>query len=162
MWGWIAFAVFLEAYSVGMTILARRAGLRHYGLCLIPFAAFFFLDKILPDGFSVFGMRVRALGPLAIKLLIVCVAAYLYMRWGITHLDARNIEPLRQIALVPIGICGIILWLAITASTLTLLFGFGASFRGDMPVCALLVTVPVLLAVMNKEQKTITRIRRKQ
>ena len=59
MWGWIVFAVFLEMYSVSMAMLARRTGIKYYGLCLIPFVAFFFLDKIFPKGFSVFGIRVK-------------------------------------------------------------------------------------------------------
>lgn len=162
MWGWIVFAVFMEAYSVGMTILAYRTGMKNYGFCLIPFVAFFFLDKILPEGFTIIGIRVKKMGALVLKLFVVCLAVYLYMQWGITHLASRNIEPLQQIALVPIGICVIIFWTTITASTLALLFGFEVSFKGEVFVCALLFTAPVLLAVMNKERKTINEFRRKQ
>ena len=162
MWGWIVFAVFLEMYSVSMAMLARRTGIKYYGLCLIPFVAFFFLDKIFPKGFSVFGIRVKALGPLVIKMFVLCLIVYFYMRWGINNLDSRNIEPLKQIALVPISICIIIFWAMLTVSTRELLFGFEESFSGDGVVCALLVTTPVLLACMNKKKKTIKDIRRKQ
>lgn len=162
MWAWVAVALFVEIYSVAMAVLAKRSGVARYGLCLIPFAAFFYADKFLPNGFTVLGIRIKALGPLAVKAFVLALAAYLYARWGISHLDPRNIVPLKQLAMVPIGASAVVLWAAIAASTLELMFGFDSGFRGDNLVCMTLVSTPVILFTLNREKKNYkTDFRRK-
>lgn len=153
MWGWILFTAFLEFYSVGVMILAKRSGMKYYGLCLIPFVSFFYVDKILPEGFTAIVIKFKGLGRLSIKLFLICVVAHVYMSWGIVNLDPRNIAPLKDLALVPVVFCSIILWMGIVASTLTLMFGFGMEFKGERAVCLLLITIPVILALLNKEGK---------
>ena len=163
MLGWIIFFSFLELYSIGVTVLAKRSGLKNYGLCLIPFVAFFYVDKILPDGFVAIVIKFKGLGRLSIKLFLICAAAYAYMLWGIEHLDPRNIEPLKQLALVPIGFCLIALWTGMVASTLTLMFGFGMEFKCEKLVCLLWITIPVILLFLNREGKNYkTEFRRKE
>lgn len=41
MTAWIVFLAYMEIYSVGVTVLAKKSGMQRYGLCLIPFVSFF-------------------------------------------------------------------------------------------------------------------------
>lgn len=162
MWGWIIFAVFIELYAIGMTVLAKNSQMKNYGLCLIPFVAFFYVDKLLPDGFTALAIKIKGFGKLVIVLLLVSIGAYIYMQWGINNMPEAEIEPIIQLMLVPIGISLIIFWVALVASTLTLMFGFGIEFKCEKLVCILLITVPFLLMFMNKDKKNYkTEFRRK-
>lgn len=162
MWGWIAFAIFLELYAVGMTVLAKHSQMENYALCLIPFVAFFYVDKILPDGFSAFTIKINALGKLVVKLLIVSIVAYIYMQWGVHNLPEKEIEPITQLMMVPIGICLIVFWVTLVSSTLTLMYGFGMDLKCERLICILVIPIPFLLMVMNKNKKNYnTEFRRK-
>ncbi len=162
MWGWIAFAIFVELYGVGVTVLAKSSQMKNYALCLIPFVAFFYVDKILPDGFSALTIKINALGKLVVKLLIVSIAAYIYMQWGVHNLPEKEIEPITQLMMVPIGICLIVFWVALVSSTLTLMFGFGAEIKCERLICILVLPIPFLLMFINKNKKNYnTEFRRK-
>lgn len=147
MTAWIVFLVYMEVYSAGMAVLAKKCGMRRYGLCLIPFAAFFYADRIT-GAFSVCGIRVRSLGKLVIKLVLVCVFATVYAYWGLTHLTADNSAPLVQVMWVPAAFSMAVFWLAAVFSAVRILFLLRASFRLDWLVCALFVTVPFLFMFM--------------
>ena len=162
MWGWIAFAIFIEMYAVGMTVLAKKSQMEHYWLCLIPLVAFFYVDKILPNGFSAFTIKFQSLGKLVVKLLVVSLAAYIYMQWGINNLPEKEITPITQLMMVPIGICLIIFWVGLVSSTLTLMFGFGVEFKCERLMCILMFPIPVLMFLINKDGKNYkTEFRRK-
>lgn len=153
MWGWIVFAVFIELYAVGMTVLAKNSQMKNYGLCLIPFVAFFYVDKIMPDGFSALSIKIQSFGKLVVTLLLVSIGAYLYMQWGVHNLPEKEIVPITQLMLVPISICLIIFWLALVYSTLTLMFGFGIEFKCEGLVCMLLFPIPFIMMFMNRSKK---------
>ena len=162
MWGWIAFAIFIELYAIGMTALAKKSQMKNYALCLIPFVAFFYVDKILPNGFSAFTIKINALGKLVVKLVIVSIAAYIYMQWGVHNLPEKEIQPLTQLMLVPICMCVIVFWVALVSSTLTLIFGFGTEIKCERLICILLISIPFLLLAINKDKKNYkTEFRRK-
>ncbi len=162
MWGWIAFAIFIELYAVGMTVLAKNSQMKNYALCLIPFVAFFYVDKILPDGFSAFTIKMNSLGKLAVKLVAVSIAAYIYMQWGVHNLPEKEIVPITQLMMVPISICIIVFWVALVSSTLTLMYGFGTEIKCERLICILLISIPFLLMLINKNKKNYkTEFRRK-
>lgn len=162
MWGWIVFAIFIELFAVGMTVLAKKSQMKKYCLCLIPFVAFFYVDKILPNGFSALSIKIKGLGRLVITLVIISICAYAYMQWGCKNLPEKEIEPITQLMLVPIVICVIILWVALVAATLTLMFGFGMEFKCEKLVCMLLIPIPVILILMNRNNRHYqTEFRRK-
>ena len=153
MWYWIIVGVFIELYAVGMTVLAKNSQIKHYGLCLIPFVAFFYVDKILPQGFSVLSIQVKRFGRSVITLVLVSLGAYLYMQWGVNNLPEKEIVPITQLMFVPIGICLIIFWATVVSSTLTLMFGFGVEFKFEKLVCLLLIPVPFVLLFINRGKK---------
>lgn len=144
MIGWMIFAVYLLGYSVGMTVFAFRRGLKNPALCLIPFVAFFYADKLL-GGYTVCGIKVESLGKLTVKLFAVALAAYLYARWGTLNLNEKNIEPLIQLMCVPVAFCGLIAWLGIAKTSANLLYKYGATFKSCNIACALLLPVPFVL-----------------
>ena len=153
MWGWIIFAIYIELFAVGMTFLAKNSQMKKYCLCLIPFVAFFYVDKILPNGFSALSIKIKNLGRLVITLVIVSILAYIYMQWGRNNLPEKEIGPITQLMLVPIVICVIILWVALVSATLTLMFGFGIEFKCEKLVCALLITIPFILIFINRNNR---------
>ncbi len=162
MWGWIAFAIFIELYAVGMTALAKKSQMKNYALCLIPFVAFFYVDKILPDGFSAMTIKIKNFGKLVIILVIISLGAYVYMQWGVNNLPEKEIKPITQLMLVPITISIIIFWVALVSSTLTLMFGFGLEFKYEKLVCLLFISIPFLMFFINKNKKNYqTEFRRK-
>ena len=153
MTAWIVFLVYMEVYSLGVMLLAKKCGLRKYGLCLIPFVSFFYVDRIL-GGFSVCGIRVKSMGKLVIKLAIVCLFATVYAYWGLTHLTADNSAPLVEVMWVPAAFGMVVFWLTTVFSAVRILFVLRASFRFDWLVCALFVTVPFLfMFVQNRGER---------
>ena len=136
--------------------------MKNYALCLIPFVAFFYVDKILPNGFTSFTIKTNSLGKLVVKLLVVSIVAYIYMQWGVHALPDKEIEPITQFMLVPISICVIVFWVALVSSTLTLIFGFGMEIKCEKLICILLIPIPFLLMFINKSKKNYkTEFRRK-
>ena len=155
MTAWIVFLVYMEIYSAGVMVLAKKFGLQKYGLCLIPFVSFFFVDRIL-GGFSVCGIRVRSMGKLVVKLVIVCLFATAYAYWGLAHLAADDSSPLVQIMWVPAAFSMVVFWLATVFSAVRILFVMRASFRLDWLVCALFITVPFLfMFVHNRGERSV-------
>ena len=162
MWGWIAFAIFVELYAVGMTVLAKNSQMENYLLCLIPFVAFFYVDKILPDGFRSFTIKTNSFGKMIVKMVIISIAAYIYMQWGVHNLPEKEIEPITQLMMVPIGICILVFWVTLVSSTLTLMYGFGMDIPCERLICILLIPIPFLLMFINKNKKNYrTEFRRK-
>ncbi len=156
MTAWIVFLAYMEVYSAGVMLLAKRCNLRKYGLCLIPFVSFFYVDRIL-GGFSVCGIRVKSLGKLVIKLAIVCLLATIYANWGLTHLNAENSAPLVEVMWVPVAFSMIVFWLTTVFSAVRILFEMRASFRLDWLVCALFVTVPFLFMFVRNRGERFAR-----
>ncbi len=151
MIGWIIFAIFLEYYSVGVTVLAKRNGMKNYGLCMIPFYSMFYMNKAL-GSFTVWSIKVEKWGRLAIELTLVCLGAYLYSQWGANHLTPQNAQPLAQIMRVPICACIFIGYLSFVNSTAKALFLMGAEFKCQWLVCALLLPIPFLLAFAGQKR----------
>jgi uncharacterized membrane protein len=75
------------------------------------------------------------------------------MQWGIHNLPEKEIVPITQLMLVPIGICAIIFWVVAVSATLTLMFGFGMEFKGEKLVCILLIPIPFLMCFINQNNK---------
>lgn len=157
MTGWLIVVVYLELYSAGMAIFARKRGMKRPALCLIPFVSFFFVDKQL-GGFTVLSIKVKSLGKLALKLFVISLAACLYAAWGSAHLSEKNIEPLRQIMWVPVSFCILIGWLTVARSAGELLWRNGGSFKGDRLLCALLLPVPFVLAFFKERAVAEARL----
>ncbi len=153
MIGWIIFLAYMELYSAGVMLLAKKCGIGRYGLCLIPFVSFFFVDRIT-GGFSVCGIRVSKWGRQVIVLAVISLCATAYALWGVSHLTADNSAPLVQVMWVPIAFCILVFWLGTAFSAVRILFLLNASFRLDWLVCALFITVPFLfMFVRNRGER---------
>lgn len=153
MIGWILFLVFIEYYSVGAAILAKKSGKNNWLLNLIPFAAFFYIEKYLPEGFKILTVPVKKWGKLTIILTAVCLAAYLYGLWGQSYFTvADNREALTMILWLPAGACIAIFWLGAAASAAAVLNKNNATFRCCSLVCLTLLPIPFLLAGAQKEK----------
>ena len=84
------------------------------------------------------------------------------MQWGVHNLPEKEIEPITQLMMVPIGICLIVFWVTLVSSTLTLMYGFGMDLKCERLICILVIPIPFLLMVMNKNKKNYnTEFRRK-
>jgi hypothetical protein len=120
------------------------------------------VDKILPNGFTALSIKVKSFGKSAVILMIVSIVSYFYMQWGIHNLPEKEIVPITQLMLVPIGICAVIFYVVTIAATLTLMFGFGMEFKCEKLVCILLIPIPFLMLFINRDKKNYkTEFRRK-
>ena len=58
MIGWIIFIVYIEIYGISVMLYARSRGMKNSAWCLVPFGAFFVMDK-LTGGFKVATIQVN-------------------------------------------------------------------------------------------------------
>ena len=79
MTGWILFFVYMELYAAGLCVLLKRLGCPRYGLCLIPFAAFWYTDR-LTDGFRLLVFPVRSWFKTVIIFCLVALAEHLQVK----------------------------------------------------------------------------------
>lgn len=155
MWGFIIFFLYLEIYSAAVAINAKNSGMRNYLLCLIPFVACFFVDKIT-DGFKMFSIKVQKWGLMTVQLFVVALAAYLFAMWGTSHLRAESVMPLIQIMLVPISFAVIIFYVGTVCSALRILFVQKTQFRLAWLVCMLFITIPFVLAFSRRYNSKVS------
>lgn len=148
---WIILIAYIEYYSIGVTILAKRSGVKKYGLCMIPFVSFFYMNKLVPD-FKVLSIKVEKWGVLVIELVVISLAAFVYSQWGMANLPEISSKPLTQIMLVPICACMGILYLSIVSSTLKALFLMKSDFKLQWLVCATLLPIPFLLTMAGNKK----------
>ena len=155
---WIIFLVYAELYSVGLCLFLKRERVRRWALCLIPFAAFFYIDK-LTDGFHLLVFPVRHWGKTVLMFGAVALAAQIYG----SVLDDR-IDPmyaLWDLIKLPSALNFIVFWLGTASSAVRILLRCKMSFRGEWLVCLCLVTVPVLFAVLKNKSEEPLYIDRK-
>ena len=138
-----------------MLFFLKKNHQKNYGLCLIPFASFFYLEKYLKE-YSIFGIKVKSLGKIAVSFTIICLICYLTIfaaKQKLINLPIEDqeryslqIKYLTQIMLVPIGFCILIFIINLAKSTSDLLFKYKCHFKMDLLVCLLTITIPFLIA----------------
>lgn len=140
----IAILAFVEAYSVGVLFLAKKAGEKGYLKCLIPFYAFYVTNR-LTGIFKVFTIPVQKLhGTLAI-VSAVSLLAMTYACWGEGHLPAESAPSLWQIMGVVLILCGLLFWTAMLESSRKIFRRFNVKREGLATVLsAFIVTIPFL------------------
>ncbi len=141
----------LEIYSIAFAVFEYKKGTKSWWLCLIPFLSFYFLDKEL-RGFSLLTIKIKSLLVTAVIMNLIALAAALISRWGFATLPARSSEPLFQLMLVPICFASLIMWMALGKTTSDLLFLYKRSFKCDLLVSLLLVTIPFLIVFINPKE----------
>lgn len=142
---WAVFFIFIEYYSVGVMIYAKNNGMKNYGLCLIPFFAFFYMNEKI-CGFNVLGIKVSKWGQLTAELFIVCLLAFICTEWGAAHLTERNSIPLKQIMIIPILTSVLIFYLSMVKSTLRFIFLTRSEHKLQWLSCMLLLPIPFFIA----------------
>ena len=157
MIAWIIFFVYLEIYSVGVAVLAKRNGENKWYLNLIPFVSCFYIDRYL-GGFKILTIPVKKWGKLLIWLVVICVLATIYAMWGINNLQVEgSAEALVQIMLLPISVCAFIFWVGTATSATDILFKNGVDFKYSLLVCLLLIPVPFLFVFLIGKKKKIVK-----
>ena len=149
---WIIFLIWIEIYSIGITILAKRNGVPHYAIYLIPFVSLFFVDKFT-GGFSILTIPVKKWGKTVLVSLLIVILSQMACHWAITTLTSEMAGYFVQIMLLPICTCGLIYWIGTIASTLRMLEIRGLDFKGAIFLAALLVPIPILLLRRGSDGK---------
>jgi len=140
----IAMLAFIELYSVGVMLLAKKIGEKDYKLCLIPFYAFYVTNRIT-GVFKVLTIPVQKFQGMIAILAVVCLAALAYACWGDTHLPDESAPSLWQIMGVVMGLCALLFWNAIIASSQKIFRRFNVKKEGVATLLsALVITVPFL------------------
>ena len=137
-----------------MLFFLKKNHEKNYALCLIPFVAFFYLDKYLKE-YSILGIKVKSLGKIAISFSIICLICSLVIfasRQKLATLPFEDqgryelqINYLKQIMLVPIIFCLFIFVINLAKSTSDLLFKYKCHFKMDLLVSLLVITIPFLI-----------------
>lgn len=153
MIGWIIFFAFMELYSIGMCVCLKRFGVKHYGLALIPFAVFFYAEK-LAGKFKVLIFPVKRWGTKVMAFCLMTFLCYLFGVWASGHQNPENLHFLFDILWLIAGICIGIVWLGIASSTDAILFRLDPFLsRLESFVCYLLIPVPFLLMFQKKRER---------
>ena len=149
----IAILAFVELYSVGVTLLAKKLGEKDYKRCLIPFYAFYVVNRIT-GGFNVLTIPVKKYHGMVAILSVLSVLATVYACWGDTHLPVESAPSLWQIMGVILGLCALLFWLSIIASSTKIFRRFNVK-KDKLAVwlSALVITVPVLYAYYAKKNE---------
>ncbi len=143
--GWIVFIVVAEYLSVGVAVLAKREGQKNWWTCLLPFVAFFWIDKYT-KGFKAMGVHVSKWGKTVITLVLICVLACVYVNFGQRNFASIDAEALAQIMAVPIVACAFIFYVGSIGWAIAVLQKNGRRFNHDTFVCMLFLPIPFLIA----------------
>lgn len=143
----IAILAFVELYSIGVMLLAKKAGEKDYLKCLIPFYAFYVTNR-LTGVFRVFTIPVQKFHGMMAILSGVSLLALLYACWGDTHLPAQSIPSLWQIMGAVLVLCALVFWTSILESSRKIFRRFNVKREGLMTfLSAFVITVPFLYVV---------------
>ena len=138
----LAILAFIELYSVGVLLLAKKTGERDYKLCLIPFYAFRVVNRMVGE-FKVLTIPVHKFQGMAAIFCAVSVGAMVYACWGDANLPALSVPALWQIMGVVMGICFLCLWNGLVASSRKLFRRFNVRREGLATLfSALVITIP--------------------
>ena len=149
---WIILLIWIEIYSIGITILAKRNKTPYYAIYLIPFVSLFYVDKFT-GGFKVMTIPVKKWGETILIFLVIVILSQIGCQWAITTLSAEMAGYFVQIMLLPICTCGLLYWFGTIASTLKMLNILGLDFKGAIFLVALMFPIPILLLRKSDEEK---------
>lgn len=156
MIGWIIFFAFMEVYSVGMCICLKRFGVKRWGLCMIPFAVFFYAEK-LARKFKVLIFPAKRWGIKVIGFSIMTLLCYLFGVWAMGHQNPEGVHYLLDILWLIAGVCIGSVWLGIASSTEAILFRLNPFLpKLENIACYLLLPVPFLLAFQKERPRQQT------
>ncbi len=146
----LALIVFIELYSVGVMALAKKAGESDYLYCLIPFYAFYMTNR-LTGLFAVLTIPVRKFHGMMAIICAVSLGAMLYACWGDSHLPSLSAPSLWQIMGVVLGLCALLAWVAIVASSRKLFRRFNVEKEKTATLlAAFIVTAPFMYLFVAK------------
>ena len=147
----IAILAFIELYSVGVLFLAKKTGEKDYKLCLIPFYAFYVVNR-LTGVFKVLTIPVQKFQGMVAILCTVSIFAMLYACWGDNNLPEASIASLWQIMGVVMGLCAFLFWFALVSSSGKLFRRFNVKKEGAATLLsALVITIPFMYAYYAKK-----------
>ena len=145
---WIILLIWIEIYSIGITILAKRKQVPYYAIYLIPFISLFYVDKFT-DGFKILTIPVKKWGKTVCIFLTIVILSQIGCHWATTTLTVEMAGYFVEIMLLPICTCGLIYWFGTIASTIKMLDILDLNFKGAIFFVALLLPIPFLLLRRN-------------
>lgn len=143
----------MEVYSIGMCVCLKRFGVKHWGVCLIPFAVFYYAEK-LTGGFKILIFPVKKWCRKVLGFCVLTLLCYLFGVWAAGHQNPEHVHYLFDILWLVAGTCIGIVWLGIASSTDAILFRLNP-FLSKIESCAcyLLIPVPFLLMFQKKRNQ---------
>jgi hypothetical protein len=158
MWqAWIIGIAVIEIYSFCVMLLAKSVGLKKYGLCMIPFVAFYYVQRVA-QRFTIFSIPVKKYMGVMLSLFVTLLVCTLLVLWAKPTLGVatENYQCFIEILYIPIAICAIVAWFGIVQSTCAIMDRFGCRFRFDtLLYCTVLpcLVAYVIVAVKKIEFK---------
>lgn len=149
---WIVFLAYIEAFGAGVAIFAKRRGRKEWAYYFIPFYAFTFANKTT-KGFKVMSIPVENLFKSVLVETAVCILAFIYAKWGATHLGEIDAPCLKQIMWVPAGTALIVFYLGNVKSSLAVFEEWRCRFPCDWILYLTLIALPVAYAMLPVREK---------
>ena len=143
---------FVEYYSVGVMLLAKKAGEQDAKKCLIPFYAFFVVGR-LTGGFKVLSIPVKKFHIVMAEYAIFILLAVLYACWGDINLPWESSEALWEIMWVIIALMAFLFWVSLMVSAERLFVRFNVEKKAiAVALCVMVITIPVVFAFVSRNQ----------
>ena len=153
----IALLVFIELYSIGVMLLAKKTGEKDALLCLVPFYAFKVANR-LTGTFAVLTIPVKKYHSMVAILVVVSLLAMVYGCWGDINLPVESIDSLWQIMGVVMGLCGLLFWISLIASSRKVFRRFNVDWEKTATlIAALVITIPFMyiFVALNKTPREL-------
>lgn len=151
---WIAtmvFFVFLEFYSVGVMVAAKKCG-ENYMKCLIPFYAIYVAGK-MAKGFSVLTIPVKRFHFMFIELFLIGFFALLYACWGDMNLPKISSDALWQIMAIILVIVIVLMYFSLLLVSRKIYRRFNVKREKLFVLLSVpLITIPFLYWIASKNQ----------
>lgn len=143
---------FIEYYSVGVMLLAKKAGEKDAKKCLIPFYAFFVVGR-LTGGFKVLSIPVKKFHIVMVEYVAFILLAILYACWGDLNLPRESSEALWEIMWVVIALMAFLACGSLIVSSARLFRRFNVKRENiTAALCLFMVTIPVIYAYVSRNE----------
>jgi len=140
----VGILIFIEYYSIGIFLAAKKMGYEHPYRNFIPFYAFCTARR-MSGQFTILTIPVNKMARMMIFVSTVTILAVIYAEWGSYNLPEASSESLWQIMLLVIGVCAFVFYLAIIMSSVKIFRRFNAKREYLCTLFAVpLVTIPFL------------------
>ena len=152
MWWWVAVLSVIEYYSAGIAALAKRKREKYWWLNLVPFVAFFYVQKYT-QGFKIVVIPVKKWGQTVLIFATFALISFLLGEASEGRFIEEQVQYIKEITYIPIAACAICFYLGLVCSTKRIVEINCTEFSLYGLVSALIIPAPILILKQPKSNK---------